>query len=77
MSDYTHWAIEEMTRAICAERLAEAEQLRLVAAAQPTTRSLRVVLAEALRSLAGQLDRDGTGAASGQHQTDRPLARAC
>jgi hypothetical protein len=64
------WAYEELSRAVCAAHLAEAERDRLVGQALAPRRSLRVALADALRALAGWLD--DTPATVG----DRRLARA-
>lgn len=64
------WALEEMTRALSAERLAEAERIRLVAQATGTPRPVRATVAAVLRSLASWLD-DAPSAAG-----ERRLARA-
>ena len=50
------WALEEMSRALCAARLAEAERARLVALATGTPRSVRATVAGVLRTLASWLD---------------------
>ena len=66
------WTIEEMGRSIRAERIAEAEQYRLAQSVQKPGPSPRVLLANALRSLATFLDGQ-TGAPA---PSDRRLARA-
>ncbi len=72
MSQETAWTIEEMGRAMRAERLAAAERYRLVAAVAGKPQSPRMQLAKALRSLASLLD----GEVGVQAQPDRRLARA-
>ena len=64
------WAVEEMTRALCAARLAEAERDRLVVQATGTPRPVRATVAAVLRTLASWLD-DAPSAAG-----ERRLARA-
>ena len=64
------WAVEEMTRAVCAERLAEIERDRLVALAIGTPRPVRATVASVLRTLASWLDDAPTAAG------ERRLARA-
>lgn len=66
------WTIEEMGRTIRAERIAEAEHYRLAQSFQKPGPSPRVLLANALRSLATFLD----GQTGAQPQSDRRLARA-
>ena len=72
MSQETAWTIEEMGRAMRAERMADAERYRLAAAVAGKPRSPRMLLAKALRSLASLLD----GEVGVQAQPDRRLARA-
>ena len=64
------WALEEMTRALCAARLADAERDRLVAEAIGKPRPVRVTVAAVLRTLATWLDDAPTAAG------ERRLARA-
>ena len=71
MSQEQSWILEEMARAIQAERLAAAEQYRLVRAVPGTYTSPRTVLANALRSLATLLD----GEAKPQPQPEQRLVR--
>lgn len=56
MSQETAWTIEEMGRAMRADRLAEAERYRQYAAVAKPSPSPRALLAQALRSLATLLD---------------------
>lgn len=72
MTQEQAWTIEEMGRTIRAERIAEAEQYRLAQSVQKPIPSPRVLLANALRTLATVLD----GKSSAQPQTDRRLASA-
>jgi hypothetical protein len=72
MSQETSWTIEEMGRAMRAERMAEAAKYRQVVAARKPGPSPRLLLAHALRSLATLLDGD----VSARTQPDRRLARA-
>jgi hypothetical protein len=72
MSQDQSWTLGEMGHALHRERLAEAEHQRLVKSVQKPGPSPRVLLANALRSLATFLD----GQTAGQPQTDRRLARA-
>lgn len=64
------WALEEMTRALCAARLADAEHDRLVAQALDKPRPVRAAVADLLRCLASWLDDAPTAAG------ERRLARA-
>ena len=64
------WALEEMTRALCAARLADAERDRLVAQAIGKPRPVRASVAAVLRCLASWLDDAPTAAG------ERRLARA-
>lgn len=72
MSQETAWTIEEMGRAVRAERLAAADKYRLALAVAGKPQSPRVLLAKALRSLASLLD----GEVAMPAQPDRRLARA-
>jgi hypothetical protein len=72
MSQETAWTIEEMGRAMRAERLAEAERYRLAALVSGPSQSPRMLVAKVLRSLATLLDGD----VGVQTQPDRRLARA-
>ena len=72
MTHEQSWTFEEMGRTIQAERLAEAEMYRLAKSVQKPGPSPRVLVANALRSLATFLD----GKSSAQPQTDRRLASA-
>jgi hypothetical protein len=72
MSQDSGWTYEEMSRAMQAERLADAARYRLAASVAGMSESPRVKLAKALRSLATLLD----GEVSVQAQPDRRLARA-
>jgi hypothetical protein len=72
MSQETAWTIEEMGRAVRAERLADAERYRLAVAAGMKRQSPRTILAQGLRSLASLLDGD----VGVQVRPDRRLARA-
>jgi hypothetical protein len=56
MSQEQAWILEEMARTIQAERLAAAEQYRLVTAVPGSFTSPRTILANALRSLAALVD---------------------
>jgi len=71
----THlWLVEEMGRLALAERLADAENRRLARQAQPQRqigRSLRGILANALRTLGSRLDRE----VSAPRHAERELAR--
>ena len=64
------WAVEEMTRALCAARLAEVERDRLVAQATGKPGPVRATVAAVLRCLASWLDHAPTAAG------ERQLARA-
>ena len=66
------WTIEEMGHAMRAERMADAERFRLIAAVTAPKPGLRVALAQALRSLATLVD----GEINTRAQPERPLARA-
>ena len=72
MSQETAWTIEEMGRAVRAERMAAAERYRLAASVAGKPQSPRLLLARALRSLASLLD----GEVGVQAQPNRRLARA-
>ena len=72
MSQETAWTIEEMGRAVRAERMAAADRYRLAMAVAGKPQSPRMILAQALRSLASLLD----GEVGVQAQPDRQLARA-
>ena len=72
MSQETAWTIEEMGRAVRAERLAAAERYRLATAAAGEPPSSRMLLARMLRSLASLLD----GEVGVQARPDRRLVRA-
>jgi hypothetical protein len=72
MSQESIWTIEEMSRAMQAERMADAQHYRLVASVAGKPQSPRLILAKALRSLASLLD----GGVGVQAQPDRRLARA-
>lgn len=72
MSQEQSWTLAEMGNALHAERLAEAARDRLANSVQKPGPSPRVLLANALRSLATFLD----GQTHPQPQTDRRLARA-
>jgi hypothetical protein len=72
MSQETAWTLEEMSRVMRAERLAEAQRYRLLAGVPGSHRTPRALLAKALRSLATLLD----GEAGVQAQPDRRLAGA-
>ncbi|MDP8923927.1 MAG: hypothetical protein M3O34_13730 [Chloroflexota bacterium] len=56
------WAIEEMSRAVCAAHLAEAERDRLVALVTGRPRPVRAVVAGLLRAVASWLDDAATPA---------------
>jgi hypothetical protein len=56
MSQDQAWILEEMARSIQAERLAAAEQYRVVTAVPGSYSSPRTVLANALRWLATRVD---------------------
>ncbi|GEM_PF-6014344 len=72
MSQEHAWTLGELANTIHAERLAEAKHDRLVKSVQGKQPSPRVLLANALRTLASLLD----GGARVQTQHDRQLARA-
>ena len=72
MSQEMIWTIEEMSRAMRAERMADAERYRLAAAVARKPQSPRLILAKALRSLASLLD----GEVGVQARPDRRLASA-
>ena len=72
MSQESSWTIEEMSRAMRAERMADAERYRLAVAVAGKPKSPRLILARVLRSLASLLD----GEVGVQAQPDRRLARA-
>jgi hypothetical protein len=72
MSQEHAWTLEEMARAILSDRLAEARHDRLAKSVRGVGPSPRVVLANALRSLATILD----GEVSVRSRSDRRLARA-
>jgi hypothetical protein len=72
MSQDQSWTLAELGHAIHAERLAEAEHERLARSFQKPGPSPRVLVANALRSLASFLD----GQQKAQSQTDRRLASA-
>jgi len=71
MSQESFWTLEEMARLVQAQRQADAQEYRLVMAVAGKPRSPRVLLANALRSLASLLDGEVTVQAH-----DRRLARA-
>ena len=72
MSHETSWTIEEMGRAMQAERMAEAARYRRAAVVAGKSQSPRILLAKALRSLASLLD----GEVGVQAHPERRLARA-
>jgi hypothetical protein len=72
MSQEHAWTLGELAHTIHAERLAEAKHDHLVKSVQGNQSSPRVLLANALRSLASLLD----GGPGMQTQHDRQLARA-
>ena len=72
MSQESYWTLEEMSRALQAERQAAAHRYRLHAAVAGKPESPRMLVAKALRSLASLLDGEVTVRA----QPDRQLARA-
>lgn len=72
MSQESYWTLEEMSRALQAQRQAEAQRYRLHAAVAGKSESPRLLVAKALRSLASLLD----GEVAVQTQPDRRLARA-
>ena len=72
MSQEQAWTLAEMGRALHAERLAEADHDRLANSVRKPGPSPRVLLANALRSLATLLD----GQPAAQSHSDRRLARA-
>ena len=72
MSQEQAWTLEEMARAIQAERLAAAEQYRRVTAAPGSYSSPRTVLANALRWLAALVDEKPAR----QPKQERRLVRA-
>jgi hypothetical protein len=68
------WMLEELQRIAIAERVAEAQAVHMAKAARKangTHRPLRVALADALRTVAAYLDRDGAAVSP----TNRRLAR--
>jgi hypothetical protein len=67
------WTIEEMGRAMRAERMADAERYRLTAGLIESKQSPRMVLAKALRALATLVDGEIT---SVKAQPERPFGRA-
>jgi hypothetical protein len=75
MSQEQYWTLGEMGHALHRERLAEVAHDRLVRSVQKPGPSPRVLLANALRSLATFLDGRTAGAAA-PSQNDRRLARA-
>ena len=72
MSQESFWTLEEMSRSLQAERMAEAARYRLATAGAVKPQSPRLVLARALRSLASLLD----GEVALQARPERRLARA-
>ncbi len=66
------WTMQEMARLTCEQWHAEAAQQRLAREAQAGDRSVRVVVAQALRALAARIDGD----ASPAQQTNRRLVGA-
>jgi hypothetical protein len=72
MSQENAWTLEEMARAMQAERLADAARYRMVTTVPGSYASPRTQLANALRSLATLLDGD----AKARPQPDRRLVRA-
>jgi hypothetical protein len=72
MSQEQAWTLAEMGAALHAERLAEAERDRLANSLKKPGPSPRVLLANALRSLATFLD----GQTGAPNTTDRRLAGA-
>ena len=72
MAHESYLALEEMARALQADRMADAQRQRLAAAVAGKPRSPRLLLAKALRSLASLLD----GEVGVQAHPDRRLARA-
>jgi hypothetical protein len=73
MSLEQSWTIEEMGRAMRAERMADAERYRLTAGLIESKQSPRMVLAKALRALATLVDGEIT---SVKAQPERPFGRA-
>jgi hypothetical protein len=61
MSQEQAWTIEEMGRAMRAERMADAERYRLAAGLVGSKQSPRMALAKALRALASLVDGEITG----------------
>ena len=72
MSQESLWTLEEMSRAMQAERQADARKHRLLVSVAGKPQSPRLALANALRSLASLLD----GEVAVQARPDRQLARA-
>jgi hypothetical protein len=72
MSQEQAWTLEEMSRTIQAERIAEAARYRMLASVRGSSISPRVYLARALRSLASLLDGD----VNAKPQPERRLVRA-
>jgi hypothetical protein len=67
------WTIEEMGRAMRAERMADAERYRMAAGLVGPKQSPRMALAKALRALASLVDGEITNAKA---QPERPFGRA-
>jgi len=72
MSQESYWTLDELSRALQAERQAAAQRYRLHVAVAGKPASPRMLVAKALRSLASLLD----GEVTVQAQPDRRLARA-
>jgi hypothetical protein len=72
MSQESFWTLEEMSRALQAQRQADAQKYRLLMSVAGKPQSPRLALAKALRSLASLLD----GEVTVQARPDRRLARA-
>ena len=72
MSQESFWTLEEMSRTMRAERMADAERYRRLTTVGCKPQSPRLILAQALRSLASLLD----GEVTVQAHPDRQLARA-
>ena len=73
MSAEQAWTIEEMGRAMRAERMADAERYRMTAGLVGPKRSPRMALAKALRALASLVDGEITNATA---QPERPYSSA-
>jgi hypothetical protein len=73
MTQMQSWILEEMARLTRAERLAEAEQYRMVAAERRPSLPLRARLARALWMLADRLELEDRGAPRPGQQRGREL----